>query len=77
MKSFTVLLLAGFAVATKGSVIRAAASGNSTDVNTASGNSTAEAGNNNVKGNNTSDVIQVQNGQQCINVDALNDPKCV
>lgn len=77
MKSFTILLLASLAAATKSNGIRAA-SGNSTDVNQGSG-ANAEAGNNN-QGNsssNASDVIQVQNGQQCINVDALNDPKCV
>lgn len=92
MKSFTVLLLAGLAVATQQEGGAQAAAGNATDIQ--QGNSTevnqgadanAEAGqennnNNNDEQNNEAnagDVIQVQNGQQCINVEALNDPKCV
>lgn len=90
MKSFTVLLLAGLAAAAQEGGAQAAA-GNATDIQ--QGNSTeaaqgadANAGqenNNNDNQNennneaNAGDVIQVQNGQQCINVEALNDPKCV
>lgn len=86
MKSFTVLLLAGLAVAAKEGGAQAAA-GNATDIQ--QGNSTADANagkdnnnnnnNNNDENNaaNASDLIQVQNGQQCINVEALNDQKCV
>lgn len=85
MKSFTVLLLAGLAVAAKEGGAQAAA-GNTTDIQ--QGNSTADANagkdnnnnnNNNDENNaaNASDLIQVQNGQQCINVQALNDQKCV
>lgn len=61
--------------------------GNSTEVNQgADANADAGKDNNNNDNNNNndennaanaSDVIQVQNGQQCINVEALNDPKCV
>lgn len=84
MKSFTVLLLAGLAVATQKDGAQAAA-GNATDIQ--QGNSTqvdqgdanAEAGkdNNNNNNNDENNLIQVQNGQECINVEALNDPKCV
>lgn len=85
MKSFTVLLLAGLAVATQKDGAQAAA-GNATDIQ--QGNSTqvnqGDAGkdnnnNDNDENNaaNASDLVQVQNGQECINVEALNDPKCV
>lgn len=90
MKSFTVLLLAGLAVATQKDGAQAAA-GNATDIQQDNstqvdqGDANAEAGkennnnNNNDENNaaNASDLIQVQNGQECINVEALNDPKCV
>lgn len=95
MKSLTLLLLAGLAVAAQEGGAEAAA-GNATEV--AQGNSTeaaqggeanAEAGKennnnnennneeNNNQENNANDVIQVQNGQECVNLEALNDPKCV
>lgn len=105
MKSLTLLLLAGLAVAAQEGGAEAAA-GNATDVAQAGnateaaqgGEANADAGkdNNNNNNNNSednnqdnnnqednnqdinaNDVIQVQNGQQCVNLDALNDPKCV
>lgn len=101
MKSLTLLLLAGLAVAAQEGGAEAAA-GNATDVAQAGngaeaaqgGEANADAGkdnnnnqdnnqedNNNQEDqnqeNNANDVIQVQNGQQCVNLDALNDPKCV
>jgi predicted nucleic acid-binding Zn-ribbon protein len=33
--------------------------------------------NNNEENNAANEVIQIQNGQQCINLEAVNDPKCV
>lgn len=52
--------------------------GNSTEVNQgANANATAGQDNNNNNNNQDNNVIQVQNGQQCINVEALNDPKYV
>lgn len=90
MKSITVLFLAGLAVATQEGGAQAVAGnatdiqqGNSTEVNQGS-DANVEAGKDNNKNNdeennaaNAQDIIQVQNGQECINVDALNDPKCV
>lgn len=102
MKSLTLLLLAGLAVAAQEGGAEAAA-GNATDVAQAGnateaaqgGEANADAGkdNNNNNNNNSednnqdnnnqednnqdinaNDVIQVQNGQQCVNLDALNDP---
>lgn len=99
MKSLTILLLAGLAVAAQEGGAQAAA-GNATDVQQG-GDAAAEAGNNSTEVNQGADanaeagkennnennnndeednaaneVIQVQNGQQCVNLEAVNDPKC-
>lgn len=93
MKSLTILLLAGLAVATQGQEGGAqAAAGNATEVQQG-GNSTEvnqgadaneQAGqennnneNNNEENNAANEVIQIQNGQQCVNLEAVNDPKYV
>ena len=98
MKSLTILLLAGLAVAAQEGGAQEggaqAAAGNATDVQQG-GNATevnqgadanAEAGQDNNNNNNNNeednaanaqDVIQVQNGQQCVNLEAVNDPKFV
>lgn len=86
MKSITVLLLAGLAVAAKEGGAQVAA-GNATDIQQGNSTANAEAGQDNNNNNNNndaennagnaSDLIQVQNGQQCINVEALNGQKCV
>lgn len=84
MKSLTVLLFAGLAMASQEGGAQAAAGnatniqqGNSTEVNQGQDNNNNNNNNEDNNAGNAGDVIQVQNGQQCINVDALNDPKCV